>query len=252
MLANERRNQIYQIIQNDGAVMVSRLVERFGVSLETVRRDLLVMEQKGLLTRVHGGAVTKNDMKQFLCLPERNKEHSEKKNELASKAVKFISEGDVIGIDSGSTAIHFAEALKDKFTKLTVVTHCMDVFERLANYKEFSVILCGGQYMRTENTFYGELTLNMLDLLHVSKAFIFPAALSLKFGLCDHRTELPQIQKKLIDIADEVYILADSSKFEKTGLLKTSDMKPEYKYITDSDLKSELVTLYKENNIKIY
>lgn len=252
MLANERRNEIYQIIQNDGAVMVSRLVERFGVSLETVRRDLLVMEQKGLLTRVHGGAVTKNDMKQYLELPQRNKELPEKKNELAAKAAGFISEGDVIGIDTGSTAILFSEALKEKFSTLTIVTFSMDVFASLANYKDFSVILCGGHYLRSENSFYGELTLDMLSSLHVSKAFIFPAALSLKFGLCTHRIEFPPLQRQLIGISGEVYMLADNSKFEKTDLLKISDMKPEFKYITDSDLKSELVTLYKENNIKIY
>lgn len=79
MLAKEKQHKIYNIIKNDGAVTTSKLVEIFNVSLETVRRDLLYMEQCGQLLRVHGGAVAKKGMKTFLDLKERNKEYSKQK-----------------------------------------------------------------------------------------------------------------------------------------------------------------------------
>lgn len=252
MFANERQDKIYDMIQNNGAVTTAKLVDFFCVSIETIRRDLLAMEQNGRLTRVHGGAVAKSGMKPFKELKERNKEFGKQKYELSLKAAEFISNGDIIGIDSGSTAISFAEVLKERFSKLTVVTHSMDVFEMLSNHKDFSVILCGGHYLHEENAFYGELTLDMLNSLHIQKTFIFPSAVSFECGIYDYQKDLYQIQKQLVKSSDEIYILADSSKFEKTALLKLDNMKPEYIYITDNSLQDEIVKLYKENDIEIY
>lgn len=252
MLAKERQDKIYDMIQHNGAVTTSTLVDFFGVSIETIRRDLLAMEQSEKLTRVHGGAVAKSGMKPFKELKERNKEFGEQKYALSLKAAEFVSDGDIVGIDSGSTAISFASVLKERFSQLTVVTHSMDVFEILSGHKDFSVILCGGHYLREENAFYGELTLDMLNSLHIQKAFIFPSAISLRYGIFDFQKELYQIQKQMTRSADEIYILADSSKFEKTGLLKLSNTKQEYIYITDHSLQDEIVKLYQENDIEIY
>lgn len=252
MFANERQDKIYEMIQNNGAVITAKLVDFFGVSIETIRRDLLAMEQSGRLTRVHGGAVAKTAMKPFKKLTERNKEFGKQKYALSEKAAEFISEGDVVGIDSGSTAISLSEVLKERFSKLTVVTHSMDVFEMLSNHKDFSVILCGGHYLREENAFYGEITRNMLQSLHVQKVFIFPTAVSLENGIYDYQNDLYQIQKQWLKSSEKIYILADSSKFEKTALYKLSDMNREYIYITDNSLRDEIAELYKENNIKIY
>ena len=249
MFAKERQGKIYFMLKEKNAVTTSALVEYFGVSIETVRRDLLEMEQNGLLTRVHGGAVLNSGMKSYMNLPDRNKENVEQKHDLALNALKFISEGDIIGIDTGSTAISFAKALKEKFTRLTVITHSLDVFNIICD--TFSVILCGGYYMPEENSLYGSPALDMLKNLHMQKTFIFPSAVSLEFGICDYQKDLYQIQKQMIYASDEIYILADSSKFEKKALLKLSDMKKEYIYVTDSNISEELKLLYQKHNINL-
>ena len=250
MFAKERQDKIYDIIKSNGTVTTSALVNLFDVSIETVRRDLLEMERHGLLLRVHGGAVAVGNMKPFLNLNERNKEFTEQKRNLAIKASEFIAEGDIIGIDSGSTAISFAEVLKEKFSNLTVVTHSLDVFNILCD--RFSVILCGGYYSSNEKAFYGLLALGMLKNLHMQKAFIFPSAVSLEFGICDYQKDLYQIQEQMIKSSDEIFILADSSKFEKKALLKLNNMKTEYRYITDCNINSELEKLYREHNLNLY
>ena len=252
MFANERQDLIFEILQKSGAVTTAGLIEQFGVSVETVRRDLLTMEQEGRLTRVHGGAVAKSDMKPYKELSQRNKEFSDEKYQLSRKAIEFIAEGDIIGIDSGSTAAFFAEVLKERFSKLTCVTYSMDVFQALCDYKDFSVILCGGDYLREENAFYGELTASMLSSLHVQKAFVFPSAISLERGIFDYRKELYRLQKQLIRCADKTFILADSSKFEKTGLLKLGNTQAEHTYVTDGLLSREIATLYQENGMTVY
>ena len=131
MLAKERQDIILEMLQRDGSVTTAGLVRQLGVSLETIRKDLLLMERSGQLSRVHGGAVVKSNMKRFLELQQRNQEYREQKDDLALKATEFISDGDIIGLDAGSTAISLANRIKERFSRLTVVTHSHDVFQIL-------------------------------------------------------------------------------------------------------------------------
>ena len=252
MFADERQNKIYEILKKKQAITTVGLVKEFGVSVETIRRDLLAMEKKQLLRRVHGGAMLMIGMQEYNSLNIRNEENSDKKLRLSKKAAEFIEEGDFIAVDSGSTAIIFAEVIKEKFSSLTVVTHSLDVFNILAVKDGFKVILCGGEYLKSENTFFGSLTADSLSQLYVRKAFIFPTSISMEFGIGDFRQELLLIQRVMKKHSDKVYILADSSKFEKKSLLKQSEMEKEYAYITDNGLSNELYELYTENGYKIY
>lgn len=251
MLAKERQDKIYTMLCRNGAVTTVDLMQQLAVSNETVRRDLLAMEQRGLLARVHGGAVAKGSMKQFSELQQRNREYSLEKSTLSRTAAELVQEGDVIAVDSGSTAIAFAAVLKERFSRLTVVTHSWDVAECLREHRDFRVILCGGEYLKKESAFYGTLTLDIYEKLHFQKAFIFPSAVSLAFGICDYQSSLYPIQRQLIKGADRVFILADSSKFEKQALLKLDDMRSEYIYVTDDALPEELKRLYQENGIRL-
>ena len=251
MFATERQAKIYEMICKNDAVSTSKLVEKFGVSIETVRRDLLEMEKQNKLKRVHGGAIKIGDMRPFIELPQRHRSREKEKSALAKVAVTMVKEGDFIAVDSGSTAMFFADALKENFERLTIVTHSLDVFQILRDHKDFDILLCAGHYMKNETAFYGMLTIEMLDRIHVEKSFICPSSVSLDHGVCDYHPDLCMVQRKLIDIGNNIHILADNSKFEKRALMKLCDMKPEYKYISDNDLKEELKELYRENGINI-
>lgn len=240
------------MIQTKGAVNVLNLVEVLGVSAETIRRDLLAMEGQGKLLRVHGGAIAKREMKPFYGLQERNKEYGRQKRELAVRAAGFVKSGDIIAIDSGSTAMIFAENLLSRDLQITVVTHSMDVFNILCQEEQIKLILIGGYYMPEEKTFYGEMALEALGRIHVQKAFLCPSGISHDTGIWDYQSDLVQIQKQLMQSADEVFVLADSSKFEKKAFLKLGDMSAKYRYITDSNLPDELRVLYQEKGFKIY
>lgn len=251
MFAKERQNAICALVKKDGAVTTGKLMSQFQVSIETVRRDLLILEQAGQLVRVHGGAVAPGAMQPMLELPQRNQSHSQEKRLLSEAAADFVRDGDILAVDSGSTAILFAQTLKERFSRLTVVTHSMDVFQLLCDHRQFRVILCGGDYLQQERAFHGALTLEMLRKLHVQKVFLFPSAVSLEFGICDYQLELYQIQKQLLTTGEELFILADSSKFEKKALLQLTPMQRDFVYITDSGLPEEIYKLYTENGIRI-
>ncbi len=250
MLAKERQNLICQLLQKRGAVTATDLGERFGVSIETIRRDLLALECDGKLSRVHGGAVTAVQMQPYPELAQRNQSYSAQKRSLFATAADFIQEGDTIALDSGSTATVFAQVLKERFRELTVVTYSRDVFELLC--EQFTVILCGGHYIKNERGFYGPLALDALSKLHVRKAFVCPSAVSLQYGICDYQEFLYPMQSQLLKCADEILILADSRKFEKKALYQLETMRSEYRYITDGELPAEFEKLYAENGINVY
>jgi len=251
LFANERQNKIADLLQQQGAITTAELAEILAVSVETVRRDLLVMEKNDLLRRVHGGAVLPETMIHFQNLSQRTEKNSDKKQELTQTALQLVSENDVIGLDSGSTSVLFAEALSQKFNSLTVVTYSLDVFHILSNCKNFKVILCAGHFLQKENAFHVFLALETLQKLHMEKVFLCPTAISLRYGLCDYVDELYPLQKQLIRCGSEVYVLADSSKFEKRTLIKLDDMNPRYTYLTDPTLPAELKKLYAENGLRV-
>lgn len=247
MFANERHQKILAHIQANGAVTTAELVESFGVSVETVRRDLLQLEQNGQLQRVHGGAVALGNMRPYPELPQRLEANQSAKTTLAETAALLVDEDDIICIDSGSTAFFFAQALLRRASRLTVVTHSMDVFQILSQKESFHVILCGGYYSAKEKAFYGSLTLDALKQLHVRKTFLCPSAVSLKSGIADYDRELTQIQRQILSICDKAYILADSEKFETSALLKICDTSPSHTYVTDAAFPQRYRQLYRDH-----
>lgn len=251
MLASQRQDQIHKLIKTQGAVTVASLVEHFGVSVETIRRDLLTMEKAGLLRRVHGGAVAITEMMPFHPLEHRAHAQNAQKEALARTAASLVQDGDYIAIGTGSTPMYLAQELKAKKHNLTVVTYSLDVFEILRDAPDFRLILVGGQFYPEENTFHGQLTLDTLEHLHVQKAFVFPFSISLEHGIGGYHETLCSLQKKLLQRCDQAYILADSSKFEHTALFKVAPMRPEYIYVTDPELPEALQQLYTENGIAV-
>lgn len=251
MIADERRNKICELLKLQSAVTTVSLAERFGVSIETIRKDLLMLEREHKLTRAHGGAVLPAAARPYTKLSKRMEDKLEEKYEISRIATKFIKNGDIIALDTGSTAVEFIEVLMERFDELTIVTHSMDVFKAACNYKNFNIILCGGFFLKNENSFYGDFVYSMMENIHVSKVFIFPAALSLKNGICDSYQELGGVQKKMFGMGDEIFIVADSSKYEKSALIKVSAMNDCYTYISDSKLPEEVKEIYINNNIKI-
>lgn len=251
MFAKERHIEILSLLRSEGAVSVSDLTGRFCVCIETVRRDLLQLEQQGLLQRVHGGAVLPGAMAHLSQLEQRMEENKPGKQELSQTAASLVAQGDVIYIDSGATSRYFAQALKASGKKLTVVTHSQDVFELLQDAPGIGLILCGGQYMHAERAFYGHFTIQMLQQLHMDKAFLIPSAISLQGGACDFIPELLSVQKQAIAQCDRLYLLADSEKFERRGLYRLCELDRQYTVITDSGLSPLLRQAYLEQGLEI-
>ena len=251
MLAKERYQKILHQLNKTGAVTTTELMTLLNVSIETVRRDLLHLERSGRLQRVHGGAIANGSMQPYADLPHRLEANPTGKAELCHTASLLAEDGDIIFIDSGSTAVFFAQALLSRDIRLTVVTHSKDVLDILSVCDRFRLILCGGFYDKAEKAFYGQLALDSLKQLHVQKAFLCPTAVSLKSGIWDYSDALIQVQAQAIASSEKVIVLADSEKFEKNAMLKLCDTSAAYTYVSDSQFPQHYKQLYEEQGISI-
>ena len=250
MFAHERYEKIINLLNEKSSVTVSELIKLFGVSIETVRRDLEYLERQNALKRVHGGAVSCKKFQSFNSLDNRMTEHREEKLHLSKTACAFIKENDIIAIDSGSTAIELASVIKQSFRHLTIVTNSPTVMNLLSENDGLTIILIGGLYLKKEQAFYGHIAEDAINSLHFQKAFIFPSAISLQQGAGVFVHELVNVQRAFMQNAEKVFILAVSSKFETSALIKLCDLYP-YHLITDNKLPNEIYELYKKNRINI-
>lgn len=233
------------------SVTVSELMDKFSVSIETIRRDLAQLEKQRLLQRVHGGAVSIKSMQKFSTLTTRMEEHREEKRQLSATAAGLLRDGETIAIESGSTAMELAQAIKKRSLRLTVITNAPDVFEILSAEEQISVIVIGGQYLREERSFYGLLAVEAIEKLHVSKVMICPSAISLRYGLSVAQHEVVPVSRAFIGIADQVFLLADSSKFETAAPVRVAPLSPAFTCITDPSLPEAMYDLYLESGIQV-
>ncbi len=244
VFADERKTKIEEMLKKNPSVATSELTELFQVSVETIRRDLEYLESHGRLKRVHGGAIAVGRLQNYTSLSGRVEEHRPEKRKLALAACSFIQEGDYIALDTGSTALELAAVLGERFRKLTVVTHSLETAKLLSEKENIRTVLAGGVYLPEEKCFCGYLTLDMIRQLHVSKCFIAPSAVSLDFGISDHMPELIAVQRAFLEVSDQVYVLADSSKFGTFAPMKICDLSPAFVYITDSELPDDVLETY--------
>ncbi|MCI8387179.1 MAG: DeoR/GlpR transcriptional regulator [Clostridiales bacterium] len=252
MFANERYNSIISSIESHGSVTVSELMKQFGVSVETIRRDLAYLEKHGMLRRVHGGAISVSDgSKVFDTLDKRVEENRELKCELSRAALELIHEDDSIAIDSGSTTNELAMLLRERFERLSIVTFSLDIIEMLRDKSGFRLIIPGGIYMPSERIFCGFYTEEALSRLHVSKSFIAPSSISERFGITINIDYFYNLQKAMMKISDRKVILADSTKFETASPIRLCGLDDIDTIITDSSLDDEIYRSYIRKNVNL-
>ena len=145
MFAEERQEKILEMLKVNKRVSNTELIKKFGVSGTTIRIDLTELEQKGLLSRTHGGAILKEDpVYGEDSISSRREKNKEEKECIAKKARAQIEDGDTILLDSGTTALDLAELLKD-IHNLTVITNDLQIALKLQKYSEIHLILLGGR-----------------------------------------------------------------------------------------------------------
>ena len=168
MLPNQRREKIFELIQEDGSAKVLNLAKLFKVTEVTIRQDLEKMEKDGLVLREHGGAYLKNIKDQVQAFSLAHQENLDKKEIIARKCLEFIEPGDTIILDSGSTTTEVAKGLKGK-KNLTVITNALNIALILGAEPGIEVIVTGGEFKPPTLSLTGQKAADFFKGLHAQK-----------------------------------------------------------------------------------
>jgi len=244
-----RRNRILEMIQEDGHVKVADLGKIFKVSEVTIRQDLERLENEEIIIREHGGAYLKSIPSQVRSFSLQHRENMEQKIRIGKKAAEFIQDGDTIILDSGTTITELAKNLTNR-KNLTVITNALNIAVMLGGEPSINVIMTGGEFKAPTLSLTGEKAAVFFNNLHVDKLFLATAGISLKAGLTYPSISDLIVKKAMIDAAETVYLLADSSKIGKSSLASLGAMSLIDYLITDSGLQDKNRQLFDENEIE--
>jgi DeoR family fructose operon transcriptional repressor len=249
VLVAERQIKIVELVNERTSIRVTELSKIFSVTEETIRRDLEKLEKDNLLMRSHGGAVSiENDHVETSYL-EREITNSAEKKAIAKAAVQLIEEGDQIILDASTTAWYVAKELQDM--PLTVLTNSIKVAIELSKKEQIKVISTGGTLLSQSLSYVGPLAERSLGMYHVNKAFLSCKGVHLEKGLSDSIESQALVKKKMMEIADETILMADSSKFGTRAFAQISAFAKIQCIITDSRIDLRSLNKLEETPLKV-
>lgn len=249
MLVAERLQKIVLLVNERGSIRVTELSDLCGVTEETIRKDLDKLESEGKLMRSHGGAVSVQDTQQEAPYFLREITNVEEKKQIALAAVDFIQSGDRIILDASTSAWWIARYLPDQ--PLTVLTNSIKVALELASKEKIQVISTGGILLPNSLSYAGPLTERSLDTYHVDKMFFSCKGLHLSKGISESNELEAIIKRKMIGLSDEVYLLADYSKFAIRSFIHVANWNAIDCLITDAKADQEMVYQLQEQGRKV-
>lgn len=220
-MQSERHKSILNLLADTGFVNVVDLAGRFGVTTETIRRDLEKLEQDGLVKKVRGGAVSTQPRMQTEQAPMfesayilRKEEHADEKAAIAAVAADMIDDGDTVILSQGTTSLAVAAMMHNK-KDVTVITNSLPVAMELADCDGISIFLLGG-FLRSEDySVASNTSMDNLEMFNAGKIIAGIGGISIENGLTDYRMDESSLLRRLIDKADTVIGVADHSKFGK-------------------------------------
>lgn len=243
MFAEERQHMIVDLVNREVTATVEALCDHFHVSPATIRNDLRELEERGLLKRTHGGAISNSRAGFEPDSYQKEVSRIAEKRAIAREAVRRVREGDTIALDTGTTVFELA-LLLPRFKDLTVVTNDMQIASFLERESSAHILLAGGMIRTNFHCTVGPLTLSSLEGLNVDKAFIACNGVTPKSGVTTPNMDLARVKEKLIAIASEAYLLADSSKMGKTSFCQFAAITDLGAIITDEGIDPAMVQAF--------
>jgi DeoR family transcriptional regulator, ulaG and ulaABCDEF operon transcriptional repressor len=253
MVNHKRRKRLLKLLAEHQTASVPQLVEWLSASPATVRRDISWLAARNLLTRTRGGAANLAQKKRNLTLTSETFEHNiqcfaDRKRAIARYAAGMCEEGETIVINGGTTTFMMADFLVDKHLK--ILTNSFLMAERLLLSSENEVILPGGKVYREQNVILSPFDNDITQHHYAAKMFMSVYGLSL-LGLMEADPLLIQAEKRLIGQAEELIVLADSSKFAKKAGLILCGLDRVSCVITDTYASDSAVQLLEQSGVKV-
>ncbi len=222
MLTEERFLQIKALVDRQGTATVQELTERLASSESTIRRDLNEMDRRGMLTKVHGGAVSRAEVSLMRdeAVALREEQHGEEKQKIAACAAALLEPGDFVYLDAGTTTERMLDSLAAK--EVAFVTNALALASRLARLG-YKTLLLGGEVKTETEAVVGEDAVERLRSFHFSKGFFGANAVHSKYGYMTPDVREAAVKRAAMEQCAKRYVLADASKFDKIAQVGFGD-----------------------------
>jgi DeoR/GlpR family transcriptional regulator of sugar metabolism len=253
-VADQRRSRIMEELARQRVIKISDLSSQFGVSEVSIRRDLERLEQLGMLKRVHGGAVLPPTTSGGMSGSGVAAKISPAKERIGRAAAQLIRPGDRLIFDSGSTVLQVARNISgDLLTSgnLTVITTSLPVIYELGAWKSIHLLLLGGIYLPEWQVTVGPQTIANLSTLHADKMFLGADGLTLTHGVTTANVLEAEVDRAMIKAADEVILVADSSKIGGIGLTSILPLNRVHKLITDEAAPATFINTVRDAGVEV-
>lgn len=246
----ERHQFILSKLQKDQYINVVDLCKELKVSSVTIRKDLKLLEDKGLLFRTHGGATVNNPYTVDRPVNEKEKLQSLEKNRIGQEAASLLQENDSIVIASGTTVYYFAKSIQAGLN-LTVVTSALNVALELMRESTIEVTVLGGLLRKSSSSVMGNYAEHILEDFYFNKFFLGVDGIDLDIGLTTTNAMEAHLNRKMIGASQKTIVLADSTKFGKRGFGKICGLEEIDHIITDSGIPPQFVKHLQGLGVKV-
>ncbi|WP_407562853.1 DeoR/GlpR family DNA-binding transcription regulator [Streptomyces sp. 184] len=252
MLGEKRRTRLLEHVRRSGSVGVEELAEALGVSTSTVRRDLDEMDERGLLRRVHGGALALDAPEpEENAVTERAVRNLDDKHRIAAAAVGLIDPGSTILLTGGSTTAQMVPHLAD-VPGITVVTNSVAIAHAVGTASDsVQVLVLGGLLRNVELSLLGHLTTQALAEVHVDMAFLSAFGVDPGYGILGAHLAEAETDRNLVAAAQRLVVLADHSKFSQRSAVRIAPNSRIDTLVTDQEAPVDALTALRERDITV-
>lgn len=249
-MKSDRLLGVKEYIQEKETVTVEELCDEFSISPSTVRRYLTELENARLIRKIYGGAMVVhiNEMKDET---HRASVEISAKTKIAEIAAGLIEDGDVVFMDTGSTAAAMIDYI-DHQKNITIVTTSVPVIFKAIEKKNINLVCLGGTYYENTNSFYSNETLTESENMNFTKLFLGCTAITNKGDVTNTTYYETTLKRVVIQKTEKVILIADHTKIGKNALRKLCGLSDLYAFVTDEKPNDNIIKRCEQNNVKLY
>ena len=248
MTPNPRQAQLVEEVQRRGTVSVEALAEQFGVTLQTVRRDVKLLTDAGLLARFHGGARVPSSTTENLAYRQRQLLNEQAKQRIARAVARAVPNDCSLIINIGTTAEAIARALLHH-KGLRVITNNLNVAAVLSGNRDCEVIVAGGVVRARDRGIIGEVTIDFIQQFKVDIGLIGISAIEADGTLRDFDYREVKVARAIIGQSREVWLAADHSKFNRPAMVEVGRLEQVDMLFTDAEPPAPFPALLAEAGV---
>jgi len=244
-----RLNEMERYIIDEKTVSLEHLAEHFQISINTVRRDLNELLERGHISKVYGGVSAISSVTP-LPMSVRASRNNDAKQKIGRIAAGLIRDNDTIFLDSGSTVLCMLSHLASR-KNITVITHSLSVMYEASKYPALQLIALGGLYNHTTYSFVGISTLESLSSIAPRAVYIAATGVSLEHGLTNTTYFEAEIKRKVVQNCDNIILMADNSKFDYSSTISFYPFENLSTIVTDKKPPKKYMEAIRQNNISL-